>query len=116
MAGPDFEADAGGSVAIEHEAPVPQDPVYEIGRSAVQGHHLNRGGQQPLEGRFDRELGRLQRRRRVRREEDAYVDVAIGPSLAARHAAVEVDGERAPRVVLEEGLETGFHVDGVHVP
>jgi hypothetical protein len=87
---------------------VPEDSVNEVRGGTVERGDLARAPEQPLQGRFDGELGSAERRGRVRREENPHVDVALGPGLAPRDAAEEVDGEGAPRVVLEEGLQAGF--------
>ena len=116
VAAPDFETDAGSTVAIEYEAAVAEDPVNEVRGRTVERDDLNRAAEQPLQCGFDGELGSAERRGWVFREEDAHVDVALGPRLAPRHAAEEVDGNRAARVVLEEGLQAGFDGGSVHGP
>ncbi len=112
----DFEADPGGAVAIEEQPPVAQHPVHEVGGSAVQGDDLNRRVQDALELAFQNELRGRERCRRISREEDSNVDIAVRSTVSAGHATEEVDRDRTSSVGLEEGTEAGFDGAGVHAP
>ena len=60
--------------------------MNEIGRSAVQGDHLNRGAQQPLQGRLDGELGRA--------------SVAGGSVAKRTPTSTSLSGRASPRATL----------------
>ena len=101
---------------VHDEPAVPEHAMHEVRRRAIQRHDLDRAAEDALELAFHGELRSVQRGRRGHREEDAEVDVAVRPGVTPRDAAEEIGGDRAARVCLEEGSETGFDHAVVHGP